>query len=95
MPDLLQTGQKGSITMNSINTFESNVYSEELYSFTEEEYAEVMSASAVEESAAEFAGYSEWSSEVETKFEVKDNKLCIDGKPFTTPKGERIGGIEI
>lgn len=80
--------------MTSIDNFLSEVYSEESFAFSEEEYAEVMSAEI--ETAPEFAGYEDWSNEIEQSFEVEDNKLCLNGKPFTTPKrGHSIGGIEI
>jgi hypothetical protein len=52
--------------MTSISKFDSEVYSEEAYSFTEAEYDEVMSASAVEDEEQDgWQAYGEWSAELE------------------------------
>ena len=59
--------------MTSINTFESNVYSEELFAgISEADYAEVMNASTEDG----WQGYSEWSQELE------------QGTVIDTPKGQ-------
>jgi hypothetical protein len=82
--------------MTSINRFDSNVYSEELYSFTEEEYADVMATPAVDD---EWPGYSEWSEQVEREsapstlyIDPKDGKVKQIPEP---PSRGRIDGIEI
>jgi hypothetical protein len=49
--------------MTSISIFESNVYSEELHTVSENEYDEVMKAMAEESDG--FQGYGEWSQEFE------------------------------
>ena len=48
--------------MTSILNFESNVYSEELYSISEQEFDEVMQANVVDD---DWQGYSEWSDELD------------------------------
>jgi len=88
--------------MTSILNFESNVYSEELYSFTEQEFNDVMQASAVDEG---WQGYSEWSQELERiawkgskDFSgILIKKACEHTScPHTQcAKAIRIGGIEI
>jgi hypothetical protein len=47
--------------MTSISKFDSEIHSEELFPFTEEEYSEVMAAPVEDE----WAGYSEWSEALE------------------------------
>ena len=60
--------------MTSILTFESNVYSEELFAgISEADYDEVMVASAVDDG---WQGYSEWSQELE------------QGQIVDTPRGQ-------
>jgi hypothetical protein len=49
--------------MTSISNFESDVYSEEIYSVSEQEFDEVMQMMADEQSG--FEGYGEWSAELE------------------------------
>jgi hypothetical protein len=49
--------------MQAYSKFDVECYSEESYPFTDEEYNEVMSASAVDET--EWQGYSEWSEALE------------------------------
>ena len=49
--------------MTSISQFESNVYSEEIYSVSEQEFDEVMQMMAEESEG--FQGYREWSQELE------------------------------
>jgi hypothetical protein len=86
--------------MTSINTFESNVYSEELFAgISEADYNEVMNASATD-----YEGYSEWSEAVE-QGEVKEtqhgailyNKECSHASCKTTRcnKGASFEGIAI
>jgi hypothetical protein len=96
--------------MTSISKFDSNVYSEESYPFTEDEYNEVMSASAVEDEA--WQGYSEWSAELEqSEFERElerratvitergpmliKSECAHRGCGFTCKQAKREGGIEI
>jgi hypothetical protein len=89
--------------MTSILNFESNVYSEELYSVTEQEFDEVMQAIAEESQG--FQGYGEWSQEIEIEAwkgskEVSGlliKKACEHSTcPHTRcAKAVRIGGIEI
>ena len=88
--------------MTSINTFESNVYSEELFAgISEADYAEVMNAPAVED---EWQGYSEWSQELEQgtvidtpKGQILINKECAHPSCRTTrcEKGTTYQGIAI
>jgi hypothetical protein len=97
--------------MTSISKFDSEVYSEESYPFTDEEYNEVMSASAVEDEG-EWAGYGEWSQSLEqSEFEreLEQRAMVITtcgpmliksecahrGCGFTCKQAEREGGIEI
>jgi hypothetical protein len=82
--------------MTSIPNYLSEVYSEELYSITEQEYDEVMAAPAVDD---DWQGYSEWSKEVEASLafstlyiDPKDGKVKQIPEP---PSRGRIGGIEI
>jgi hypothetical protein len=56
-------GSKGCYPMTSISNFESNVYSEEIYSVSESDYNEVMQMMADESN--DFEGYGEWSQELE------------------------------
>jgi hypothetical protein len=49
--------------MTSISNFESNVYSEEIYSVSEQDFNEVMQMMADESN--NFEGYGEWSQELE------------------------------
>ena len=88
--------------MTSITKFDSEIYSEELYPFTEADYNEVMQASAVDD---DFAGYGEWSRELESEAwqRSKDvngiliKKACEHTAcPHTRcAKSLRVGGIEI
>ena len=59
--------------MSEYTKFDSEIYSEELYSVSEQEYDEVMQASAVDDG---WKGYSEWSAELE------------QGQIVNTPHGE-------
>ena len=86
--------------MTSINSFESNVYSEELYAgLSEADYAEVMQASA-----ADYEGYGEWSVELEQgqivdtpHGQILINKECSHSGCRTTrcERDVRVGGIAI
>jgi hypothetical protein len=49
--------------MTSIQNFDTNVYSEEIYSVSEQDFDEVMQAMTDESN--DFEGYSEWSAELE------------------------------
>ena len=74
-----------------ISNFESNVYSEELFTVTESEHDEVMQMMAEEAEAMQ--GYGEWSAELESEnFIVRNGK--VEHKPQPPSKG-RIGGIEL
>jgi hypothetical protein len=88
--------------MTSINQFESNVYSEEIYSVGEQEFDEVMQLMAEEND--EFAGYAEWSQELEQGEIVKTahgpiliNRDCSHKECTTTRciKGATYQGIAI
>jgi hypothetical protein len=82
--------------MTSIQSFESNVYSEELFSVSETEYDEVMQM--IGEESAEFAGYSEWSESLEVINESENFIAYSDGRVEHRPEPKsngRIGGIEI
>jgi hypothetical protein len=83
--------------MASIPNYLSEVYSEELYSITEQEYDEVMNAPAVTDDS--WQGYGDWSREVETSLapstlyiDPKDGKVKQIPEP---PSRGRIDGIEI
>jgi hypothetical protein len=93
--------------MTSISKFDSEVYSEEGYNFTEEEYAEVMAASL-----DDYEGYAEWSMELEqaefeASLEARATVQTADGPQlikrecshedcgFTCARDTRIGGISI
>jgi hypothetical protein len=83
--------------MTSIPNYLSEVYSEELYSVSEQEYDEVMSAPAVTDDS--WQGYGEWSREVEAL--LAPSTLYIDPKEGKVkqipepPSRGRIDGIEI
>ena len=73
-----------------ISNFESNVYSEELFTVSEAEYDEVMQAIAEE---SDWQGYEEFSQELESEnFVVRKGKVYH--KPEPKPLG-RIGGYEL
>jgi len=76
--------------MPSIDNFLSEVYSEEIHSISESEFDEVMMLAA-QETESEWAGYDEWSEDVEN-FEIIDGRL--HHKP-TPKRGPFIAGIEI
>ena len=87
--------------MSEYTKFDSEIYSEELYSVSEQEYDEVMQASAVED---EWQGYSEWSQQLEQgqiintpKGDILINKECAHPACHTTrcEKDVRVGGIAI
>jgi len=82
--------------MNSINNFLSEVYSEELYEFSEAEYSEVMRASAVDDG---WTGYSEWSADLERPEGDLENFEIVNGSVRYKGEGQKrgpfVGGIEI
>jgi len=88
--------------MTSINTFESNVYSEELFAgISEADYNEVMQASAVDDG---WQGYSEWSIKLEQgeiidtpRGQILINKECAHPSCRTTrcERGATYQGIAI
>jgi len=74
-----------------INPYESNVYSEELFSVSEQEHDEMMAMIAAESDG--FAGYGEWSAALESEnFIVRNGK--VSHKPEPRSLG-RIGGFEL
>lgn len=85
--------------MTSILSFESEVYSEELYSISEQEFAEVMQASAVDD---DWQGYSEWSNDLEAALKVvaeSENFIAysdgsVEHRPEPKSNG-RLEGIEL
>jgi hypothetical protein len=94
--------------MTSISKFDSEIYCEELFPFTEEEYSEVMAAPVEDE----WAGYSDWSAELEqaqfeANLEARATVQTADGPMlikrecshkecgFTCERDTRIGGISI
>jgi hypothetical protein len=88
--------------MTSISQFESNVYSEEIYSVSEQEFEEVMQMIGAENEALE--GYGEWSAELEQGEIVKTahgpiliNRDCAHKECLTTrcSKGATFQGIAI
>jgi hypothetical protein len=88
--------------MTSISKFDSEIYSEEIYSTTEQEYDEVMQAIAEE---SDWQGYLDWSLQVEAdawKGSKNINGILIKKacEHSTCPhtrcvKTVRVGGIEI
>ena len=88
--------------MTSINTFESNVYSEELFAgISEADYADVMNAPTVEDG---WQGYSEWSTELEQgtvidtpRGQILINRSCSHAACKTTKceRGATFEGIAI
>jgi hypothetical protein len=90
------------MTVTSINNFESNVYSEEIYSVSEQEFDEVMQMIAEESDG--FQGYGEWSQELE-QGTITDtphgpiliNRDCAHKECLTTrcSKGATFQGIAI
>jgi hypothetical protein len=96
--------------MQQYSKFDSSVYSEELYNFTEQEYDEVMAASLDDE---QWQGYSEWSADLEqSAFEsslerratvqtphgamlIKRECSHEDCRADRCKQSVRIGGVEI
>jgi hypothetical protein len=95
--------------MTSIPKFYSEIYSDELFPFTEEEYDEVMAASLDDE---KWEGYGEWSADLEqSEFERQleqratvqtangpmliRSECAHKGCGFTCKRGQRIGGIDV
>lgn len=85
--------------MSSIDNFLTEIYSEELYSISESDYAEVMATPAVDEN---WQGYQQWSEALEEmpfsegdveNFETVNGLLRYKGESLK--QGQRIGGIEI
>ena len=90
------------MTMTSISQFESNVYSEEIYSVSEQDFDEVMQMIGAENDA--FEGYGEWSAELEqgtitdtTHGTILINRDCSHKECLTTRcmKGATFQGIAI
>ena len=78
--------------MSSIDKFLSEVYSEELHQVSEAEFDEVMRLAA-QEDESEWAGYDEWSEQVEA-----ENFHTVDGRVHHKPEPKSngfIAGIEI
>jgi hypothetical protein len=82
--------------MKSINSFDSSVQCEEVFTIDPAEMAEVLAAPAVDD---DWQGYSEWSGEVEASLapstlyiDPKDGKVKQIPEP---PSRGRIDGIEI
>ena len=86
----------------TIQNYLSEVYSEDLFAgISEDDYREVMSASAVDDG---WQGYSEWSQELEqgqivntTHGEILINKECAHPACRTTrcERDVRVGGIAV
>ena len=78
--------------MTSINDFESNVYSEELHSFSESEFDETMSD--------DWQGYGEWSQALETGVVAESENFIayangsVAHKPEPKSNG-RYQGVEL
>jgi hypothetical protein len=69
--------------MQAYSKFDVECYSEESYLFTEEEYSEVMAAPVEDE----WAGYSEWSAELEqSQFEAELERRAT----VMTPNGAML-----
>ena len=73
-----------------ISNFESNVYSDELFTVSEAEHDEVMQAIAEE---SDWQGYGEFSQELESEnFVVRNSKVYHKPEPKSLG---RIGGYEL
>ena len=86
--------------MTSIQNFDTNVYSEETYSVSEQEFDEVMQMMADKQSG--FEGYGEWSRELEASSAIvaeSENFIAYsDGRVNHKPEPKSNGryqGIEI
>jgi hypothetical protein len=94
--------------MSRISKFDSEIHSEELFPFNEEEYSDVMAAPVEDE----WGGYREWSAELEqSQFEASLEARATVQTPngpqlikrecshsdcgFTCKRDTRIGGISI
>ena len=78
----------------SISTFDTHVYSEELFPVSESEHDEVMRLMA--EEAEGFAGYGEWSAALESP--ASENFVVVGGALRHNPEPRsigRIGGFEL
>jgi hypothetical protein len=77
--------------MSGYTKFDSEIYSEELFTVSEQEHDEVRGLMA--EDAEGWPGYGEWSAELESEnFVVRDGK--VEHKPQPPSQG-RIGGFEL
>ena len=88
--------------MTSISQFDSNVYSEEIYSVSEQDFDDVMQMMADEPN--DFEGYCDWSQELEQgtiistpRGEILINKECSHSTCTTTrcDKAQSYKGIAI
>jgi len=86
----------------NLSQFDTTIYSEEIYSASEQEFDEVMQMMADERDG--FEGYAEWSAELEQgqrvatpHGEILINKECSHATCSTTrcEQDVRIGGIAI
>jgi hypothetical protein len=80
--------------MSEYTKFDSEIYSEELCSVSEEEYDAVMAAPAVED----WEGYGEWSESLQAQTAESENLYVESGKVYHRPQPKslgRIGGIEL
>jgi len=81
--------------MTSINTFDSSVQCEEFYTVDPEEMAEILAAPAVDD---DWAGYCEWSAQLERNCAPTTLYIDKDGRvqqiPEPPSKG-RLDGIEL
>ena len=76
--------------MTSINNFDSTVYSEEIFSVSEADYDAVMSEA--------WAGYADWSEEIESQSPNPENFTVRGGLIYPVAVAAprpRIGAIEI
>jgi hypothetical protein len=81
--------------MSGYTKFDSEIYSEELYSVSEADYDEVMAAPAVDN---DWEGYGEWSDSLQAQMAESENLYVEDGKVFHKPEPKslgRIGGVEL
>jgi hypothetical protein len=81
--------------MTSINSFDSSVQCEEVFTIDPEEMAEVLAAPAVDD---DWQGYGEWSEQVEASLAPSTLYIDKDGRvqqiPEPPSKG-RLDGIEL
>ncbi|MEN3333090.1 MAG: hypothetical protein V7641_2455 [Blastocatellia bacterium] len=73
-----------------LNQFESNVYSEELFTLTESEHDEVMQMMASDNDG--WQGYGEWSAALDQNAE-SENFVVVNGRVSHKPEPRSLGRV--